>query len=146
MRLNWVEFGQLPQSEHITDFHCVTRWSRFENNWRGVAVRDLLVLVKPSATASHVLIHAEQGYTTNVSIADLDREDVILATHHDGLRSRLIMDTRFANRSTSLRLEIRKMAADEFLIVIRRDFGKKMDITCMEIPGKSKDSPMASGG
>ena len=95
VRLNWVEFGQLPQSEHITDFHCVTRWSRFENNWRGVAVRDLLALVKPSATASHVLIHAEQGYTTNVSIADLDREDVILATHHDGLRSRLIMDTRF---------------------------------------------------
>ena len=85
VRLNWVEFGQLPQSEHITDFHCVTRWSRFENNWRGVAVRDLLALVKPSATASHVLIHAEQGYTTNVSIADLDREDVILATHHDGL-------------------------------------------------------------
>jgi DMSO/TMAO reductase YedYZ molybdopterin-dependent catalytic subunit len=85
VRLNWVEFGQLPQSEHVTDFHCVTRWSRFENNWRGVAVRDLLALVKPSATASHVLIHAEQGYTTNVSIADLDREDVILATHHDGL-------------------------------------------------------------
>lgn len=85
VRLNWVEFGQLPQSEHITDFHCVTRWSRFENNWRGVAVRDLLALMKPSATASHVLIHAEQGYTTNVSIADLDREDVILATHHDGL-------------------------------------------------------------
>jgi len=85
MRLSWVEFGQLPQSERVSDFHCVTRWSRFDNAWRGVAIRDLLALVKPSSDASHVLIHAEEGYTTNIPIDNLDRDNVILATHHDGL-------------------------------------------------------------
>ena len=38
--------------------------------WRGVAIRDLLALVKPSSDASHVLIHAEEGYTTNIPIDD----------------------------------------------------------------------------
>ena len=50
-----------------------------------MAIRDLLALVKPSSNASHVLIHAEEGYTTNIPLDDLDRDNVILATHHDGL-------------------------------------------------------------
>ena len=44
----------------------------------------MLAYVKLKSGVSHVLVHAEQGYTANVPLADLDREEVLLATHHDG--------------------------------------------------------------
>jgi DMSO/TMAO reductase YedYZ molybdopterin-dependent catalytic subunit len=84
VRFTWQEFGRLEPSERTSDFHCVTRWSRFDNRWRGVAFRTLLETVKLSAAARFVLVHAEQGYTANMPLADLDRPEVLLATHHDG--------------------------------------------------------------
>jgi len=82
--LTWEEFNRLPRVQRTSDFHCVTRWSRFDNEWGGVAVRELLFRAKPLLDANYALIHAEQGYTANVSLADLDRENVLFATHHDG--------------------------------------------------------------
>jgi DMSO/TMAO reductase YedYZ molybdopterin-dependent catalytic subunit len=83
-RLTWEEFNHLPRTRCRSDFHCVTRWSRFDNEWDGVTFREIMQLVKRKAEATHVLIHAEQGFTANVPLADLDRDDVLLATHHDG--------------------------------------------------------------
>ena len=84
LRLSWAEFNQLPRVTVTSDFHCVTRWSRFDNTWQGVAFRELLTRVKLKLGAAFTLVHAEQGYTANVPLADLDRENVLLATHHDG--------------------------------------------------------------
>jgi len=84
LTLNWKEFNALPKIQRTSDFHCVTRWSRFDNHWDGVAFRELLARVRPKPEAAYVLLHAEQGYTANVPLADLDREEVLLATHHDG--------------------------------------------------------------
>jgi DMSO/TMAO reductase YedYZ molybdopterin-dependent catalytic subunit len=84
VRLTWDEFGRLPRVRTRSDFHCVTRWSRFDNDWDGVGFREILGLVKPRSEAKYVLVHAEQGFTANVPLADLDRDDVLLATHHDG--------------------------------------------------------------
>ena len=84
VRLTWDEFNRLPKSAATSDFHCVTRWSRFDNRWEGVLFRDVLKLVKLLPRAAHVLVHAEQGYTANVPLADLDRDNVLFATHHDG--------------------------------------------------------------
>lgn len=84
LRLSWEEFDRLPKFEVTRDFHCVTRWSRFDNRWQGVAFRTILQLARPKPSARYVLVHAEQGYTANVPLADLDRDDVLFATHHDG--------------------------------------------------------------
>jgi len=84
VRLTWDEFNRLPKSTVTSDFHCVTRWSRFDNRWEGVLFRDALKLVKLVPRAAYVLVHAEQGYTANVPLADLDRDNVLFATHHDG--------------------------------------------------------------
>src|SRR5437764_5852752 len=46
LRLTWEEFNRLPTIEVTRDFHCVTRWSRFDNRWRGVPFSELLKLVK----------------------------------------------------------------------------------------------------
>jgi DMSO/TMAO reductase YedYZ molybdopterin-dependent catalytic subunit len=83
-KLTWDEFNRLPRTSTTRDFHCVTRWSRFDNQWEGVAFREILDLTKPKAEASHVLVHAEQDFTANVPLADLNRDDVLFATHHDG--------------------------------------------------------------
>lgn len=84
LRFTWDEFNQLPRTQRTSDFHCVTRWSRFDNHWDGVAMREILSRAKPQPNAKYVLVHAEQGYIANVPLADVDRDDVLLATHHDG--------------------------------------------------------------
>jgi DMSO/TMAO reductase YedYZ molybdopterin-dependent catalytic subunit len=84
LTLSWKDFSALPRVRRFSDFHCVTRWSRFDNRWDGVALRELLKRVHPKPEATHVLVHAEQGFTANAPLADLDREQVLLATHHDG--------------------------------------------------------------
>jgi DMSO/TMAO reductase YedYZ molybdopterin-dependent catalytic subunit len=84
LKVGWREFQELPRIKRTSDFHCVTRWSRFDNHWDGVAMREILARVHSAASATHVLVHGEQGYTANVPLPDLDRDDVLLATHHDG--------------------------------------------------------------
>ncbi len=84
LKLSWEEFNALPRVERTSDFHCVTRWSRFDNRWDGVALQELLRRCRPKPNAGFALVHAEQGFTANVPLADLDRPEVLLATHHDG--------------------------------------------------------------
>jgi DMSO/TMAO reductase YedYZ molybdopterin-dependent catalytic subunit len=84
VRWSWTEFNALPKVKRHSDFHCVTRWSRFDNDWEGVSFHEVLGRVKLAPGVSHVLVHAEQGFTANVPLADLDREEVLFATHHDG--------------------------------------------------------------
>ena len=55
MTLTWDDFMALPQVDDVSDFHCVTTWSRFDNHWRGVRMRDLAELVVPDERAQVVL-------------------------------------------------------------------------------------------
>jgi len=82
--LNWTEFLKLPQVHVTADFHCVTRWSRFDNRWEGVPFRAICDLTRPKPEATHVLVHAAEGYTTNVPLRDLLEENVLFAHKHDG--------------------------------------------------------------
>jgi DMSO/TMAO reductase YedYZ molybdopterin-dependent catalytic subunit len=80
----WAEFLGLPRVHVRSDIHCVTTWSRLDNDWEGVSMREILRHVTPLPQAKYVLQHAEQGYTTNTSLADLLSDDVVLALRHDG--------------------------------------------------------------
>jgi DMSO/TMAO reductase YedYZ molybdopterin-dependent catalytic subunit len=82
--LDWSAFTALPQREFISDVHCVTAWSRYDNRWQGVGVHDLLDLVKPLPAARHVIFHSYDGYTTNLALEVFADEDVLLATHWEG--------------------------------------------------------------
>jgi DMSO/TMAO reductase YedYZ molybdopterin-dependent catalytic subunit len=84
LRFNWEEFNKLPQVEVRADFHCVTRWSRFDNLWRGVPVTEVLKLAGVREAARFALVHAEQGYTANVPLADIARTESLFAFLHDG--------------------------------------------------------------
>ena len=84
LRLSWQEFSSLPQSEMLADMHCVTRWSRFDNHWAGVLATELMRRVKLRPEARYLMVHAEQGYTSNLPLVDFLRPTTIFALRHDG--------------------------------------------------------------
>jgi DMSO/TMAO reductase YedYZ molybdopterin-dependent catalytic subunit len=83
-RWSYQDFLKLPRVQVRSDIHCVTRWSRYDNLWEGVAVRELLARVVPKPEARFAVVHAEQGFTTNLPLGELDQDDVLLANKHDG--------------------------------------------------------------
>ena len=82
--LDWRELQALPHQETECDIHCVTRWSRYDNVFEGVPVSSLLRRAGPRPEARFALVHAEQGYTSNLPLADLDRPGNLLALRHNG--------------------------------------------------------------
>jgi len=84
LSLDWAGFQALPQTKLRTDIHCVTTWSRYDNDWTGVLVRDLLDAAHPTPEAQHVLLHSYDGYTTNLPLMDFAAPEAILATHWQG--------------------------------------------------------------
>jgi DMSO/TMAO reductase YedYZ molybdopterin-dependent catalytic subunit len=82
--ITWDELMALPRQETVCDIHCVTRWSRYDNVFGGIPVRSIVQRAKVKPEARFVLVHAEQGYTTNVPLSDLDRPANLLALTHNG--------------------------------------------------------------
>lgn len=84
VRWTYDEFMNLPKVHTHSDFHCVTRWSRFDNDWEGIAFNEVLKHVRLKPEAKYVMVHSEGGYTTNVPLADLMRDDVLFAYKNNG--------------------------------------------------------------
>ncbi len=84
VRLNLQQFRALPQQKLTADFHCVTTWSRLDNQWEGVMAKDVVSLVRLKPEARYVTIHCDGGYTTNLTLDELLESDVIFAHRHDG--------------------------------------------------------------
>lgn len=82
--LTWDELLALPRTQMTSDFHCVTTWSRYDNAWEGVHIRDILQRARPKPAATFVMEHSFTGYTTNVPLAALNDDDVLIAFKHDG--------------------------------------------------------------
>ena len=72
------EFLALPQTETVSDMHCVTQWSRYDNHWKGVAAHDILALVQPAPEAKYVIFTSFDGYTTNIRLDQFHQPDVFL--------------------------------------------------------------------
>ena len=82
--LTWDELQGLPRQETVCDIHCVTRWSRYDNVFGGIPVQSIIQRAKVKPEARFVLVHAEQGYSTNLPLSDLDRPANLLALTHNG--------------------------------------------------------------
>lgn len=86
LRLTWEEFQKLPRTKLTVDIHCVTRWSKFDTEWEGVSVRDLIEkkIIKLKPSAKYVMQHAEFGFTANLPLKVVLAENFLLATHFNG--------------------------------------------------------------
>jgi DMSO/TMAO reductase YedYZ molybdopterin-dependent catalytic subunit len=89
--LTWTDFLALPQVDDVSDFHCVTTWSRYDNHWRGVRFRTIAELVVPTDEARFVLCTGYDfapgsyiPYTTNVPLARALEDDVLLVHAWEG--------------------------------------------------------------
>lgn len=82
----WHQFNSLPRTRISLDLHCVTRWSKADTTWEGVAVRTLVEqgFIRLKNTATHVLQHAEYGFTVNLPLEVVLQENFLLATHFNG--------------------------------------------------------------
>ena len=82
-----IDLDELKAMEPVTltfDIHCVTKWSKFDTTWTGVRVRDLFARAGVQAGATHVVEHAEYGYTTNLPLADITTDEAIVAYAFEG--------------------------------------------------------------
>jgi DMSO/TMAO reductase YedYZ molybdopterin-dependent catalytic subunit len=82
--INEAELRAMDSVDITRDIHCVTKWSKFDTQWRGVRVRDLFEQAGVQAAATHVMEHAEYGYTTNIPLADITGDDAIVAYSFGG--------------------------------------------------------------
>ena len=78
------QFTAQPQTKFTSDIHCVTTWSRYDNQWEGLATRDLLMACQPRDEARYVVLHSHDGYTTNLTLEDFAAEDALLAHSWSG--------------------------------------------------------------
>ncbi|HTR77751.1 MAG TPA: sulfite oxidase-like oxidoreductase [Gemmatimonadaceae bacterium] len=119
----WAEFQALPRDHVTTDLHCVTKWSKFDTVWEGVAIDTLLAAaadrgVRPSPFA---LAMCDGGYTTNVPLADLTGGKAWVAFGYDnapldpehGGPARLLVPHLYFWKSAKWVRQLRLLARDE---------------------------------
>ncbi|UPJ60906.1 sulfite oxidase-like oxidoreductase [Bradyrhizobium sp. 192] len=80
----FAEFTAQKQARFTSDIHCVTTWSRYDNEWEGLATRELLAACQPREDARFVTLHSHDGYTTNLALEDFAAEDALLAHSWSG--------------------------------------------------------------
>jgi len=89
--LTWDQFLALPQAEDVSDFHCVTTWSRYDNRSRGVRFKTIAELAVPQEHARFVLCTGYDfapgtyvPYTTNIPLERAIEDDVLLVHTWEG--------------------------------------------------------------
>jgi len=134
LRLTYEEFLKLPRVMCVSDFHCVTGWSRLDNRWEGVAFKTICDLVKPVKNAGFVTIFAEGDYTTSLPLSELLDDDVLLAYRFDG-------EPLSAEHGGPLRLVVPKKYAYKSAKWIRRvHFTEKQELGFWELRGYSNSA------
>jgi DMSO/TMAO reductase YedYZ molybdopterin-dependent catalytic subunit len=77
------------REEDVSDFHCVTKWSRFDNHWAGVSMRKVAEIVKPKPTAKFVNFYSAglmrpEPYMTSMTIENALAPHVMMVYEWEG--------------------------------------------------------------
>ena len=84
IELDYRSLLALEQVEDVSDFHCVTKWSRFDVPWVGIRFSELASLVSPTDDARFAMCYGYDGYTTNLPLEEALKPDVLLVYKADG--------------------------------------------------------------
>ncbi len=82
--LSYRELRALPNVTVRADMHCVTGWTTLDNDWEGVSFKTLLDRARPRPEARWVIAHCAYGYTSNLSLAAMQDNDVLVAWANNG--------------------------------------------------------------
>lgn len=115
----------LPRVEQVSDFHCVTTWSRRSLHWGGVRFVDFYERVVvpracPGSQATLVALRGQDGARTGMLLVDVLAPEVLLAdtldgrplTVEHGAPLRLIAPAHYAYKSVKYLSEIEFRSAD----------------------------------
>lgn len=105
--LTYEELKALGPRTVTADMHCVTGWTTLDNGWEGVPFRVLAEMAKPKPGANWVIAHCDHAYTSDLSLAAMDDDDVLVAWAHGGrpleaqhgFPLRLVVPKRYAWKS-----------------------------------------------
>lgn len=61
MVFDFADLLCLPRQDQTTDFHCVEGWSIYDVPWNGFHLSQIVRLVEPLSSASHVTIYSSKG-------------------------------------------------------------------------------------
>lgn len=117
----WKDFLAQPHVSDVSDFHCVTTWSTFDNAWEGVTFRHLMQMARPKPEARFVYFTSYDNYTTNLPLEACDDDDVLLARAWNGQPMpcehggpvRVIVPKRYAWKGAKWVKEITFMERDQ---------------------------------
>jgi DMSO/TMAO reductase YedYZ molybdopterin-dependent catalytic subunit len=84
MTFTFKQLIELQAVDITCDVHCVTGWTLLDSKWRGFPMTALMDLVKVKASAGFVIFEGYAGYTSNISISEARKENVILAHGFSG--------------------------------------------------------------
>lgn len=82
--LDWNDFMELPQTDDLSDFHCVTTWSKLDISWKGVRMADIAALVQPMDNVTHIMCYGYDDYSTNLAMEEALKPDVLLVHTVEG--------------------------------------------------------------
>jgi DMSO/TMAO reductase YedYZ molybdopterin-dependent catalytic subunit len=85
LTIDWDTLLALPAVEQTSDIHCVTDWTKLDTHWKGVRVSRLLEGLHVLPEAQYAVIHTTGGWTTNLPLEELLRDDVLVAYEYEGL-------------------------------------------------------------
>jgi len=121
LELSWEQFLALPSHKIAADFHCVTGWSRLDNEWEGVLGKTICETAGVRSSAKYVVMIADSGFTSNTSIDAFLKDDTILAyrwagkdleaKHGGPLRS--VVSSIYAYKSVKWLVGLKFAKADE---------------------------------
>jgi DMSO/TMAO reductase YedYZ molybdopterin-dependent catalytic subunit len=119
--LTFEQLAALPAKEITIDIHCVTRWSRFDAQFKGVHWSELAKLCKPKPSARFAIGHADQGFSANVPLEAIEDENALVVYEADGAPLtpdhgwpvRLFVPSKYFWKSTKWLTGIELRAADK---------------------------------
>jgi DMSO/TMAO reductase YedYZ molybdopterin-dependent catalytic subunit len=123
-KLDWNQFMQLPKTISVSEFDCVTGWTKLDNRWEGVRFGEIAKLARPTGKAKYATIacYGDPTYTTSLPLAYLMRDDVLFAHGLDGKQLvpehggplRLVVPGKYAYKSAKWVRQVRFTATQEF--------------------------------
>ena len=85
-RFSLEQLAHLPQTEVVTDIHCVTRWSKLGARFSGVSLRTILKLCQASSDAKFIsfVARTQRQHSSSLRLDEAIQLDTLLATHYEG--------------------------------------------------------------